>query len=260
MIIMLEGCLGLLRFFMGASIFSFLNVVICRLPRGESVVGGRSRCMTCGRTLSPKELIPLISFLVQRGKCRGCKSPVSKRYFVTECLGGLSFVLCGIRFGVGPFGLLSAQGLAAYAFLGILTVIAFIDRDTKMIYDRFQLMILGLGIWALWLWPEHGLTDRIIGALVTALPMFLLALAVEGAFGGGDIKLMAVSGFLLGWRSILAAMLIALTAGGSYCAYMLCRRRMSRKDSFAFGPFLAAGLAAALFFGDAVAEWYLSLL
>ena len=90
--------------------------------------------------------------------------------------------------------------------------------------------------------------------------MLLLAFAVNGAFGGGDIKLMAAGGFFLGWRSILVAMLIGLVTGAVYCVFMLWKGRMARKDSFAFGPFLAAGLTVALCWGDMLADWYLAVL
>ena len=177
-----------------------------------------------------------------------------------ECLGGLAFLCCGAWFGYGEAGLLSLRGLLAFAYLAILMAVAGIDWDTRIIYDRFHIAIMVLGAAALWLFPEHGLVDRLIGAAAVSLPMLVLTLCVEGAFGGGDIKLMAASGFLLGWKAIIAAMFLGLISGGLYCVWMLAKGRLSRKDRFAFGPFLAAGLAASFFFGDAAAQWYLSIL
>ncbi|MCI8566382.1 MAG: prepilin peptidase [Lachnospiraceae bacterium] len=260
MIAVLKGVLALLRFAVGACVFSFINVVIFRLPRGVSVVLGRSHCPACGRILTARELIPCVSFLVQRGRCAGCKKPISGRYFMGECLGGLAFLCCGAWFGYGEAGLLSLRGLLAFAYLAILMAVAGIDWDTRIIYDRFHIAIMVLGAAALWLFPEHGLVDRLIGAAAVSLPMLVLTLCVEGAFGGGDIKLMAASGFLLGWKAIIAAMFLGLISGGLYCVWMLAKGRLSRKDRFAFGPFLAAGLAASFFFGDAAAQWYLSIL
>lgn len=260
MIILIEGLLWLLRFFMGACVFSFLNVVIYRLPRGESVVRGRSHCPGCGRTLAPKELIPCLSYLLQGRRCLGCREKISSRYFWVETAGGLCFVCCGIFYGCGASGLLSLRGLWAFAYLGILTLTALIDWDTKIIFDRFQAGIGLLGIMALRLFPGHPLGDRLIGAAAVAIPMLLLALLIEGAFGGGDIKLMAVSGFLLGWKAILAAMFLGLVTGGVYAIWLISQKKAKRKDQMAFGPFLAMGLAAALFYGDAMAEWYLSIL
>lgn len=268
MVVFLEGLLWLLRFAVGASIFSFLHVVACRLPIGESVVRGRSHCPGCGRTLSAAELIPCISYVVQGGKCRGCGGRIPVRYLGMELAGGVAFVWCCWFFdqGKGGCGLASGgeviciEGLWGFLYLGILAVVALIDWDTRIIYDRFHIGIALLGIAAVWLFPEHGLVDRLIGLAVVSVPMFVLALAVEGAFGGGDIKLMAVSGFLLGWRAVLFAAFVGLAAGGVYCIVMLAAGRISRKEQIAFGPFLAVGLAAALFWGDAAAGWYLSLL
>ena len=260
MIAVLYGILWLLRFAIGACVFSFFGVVICRLPAGESVVHGRSHCSSCGRMLTAGELIPCISYLALRGKCRGCGVRISGRYVLIELAGGVLFVCCSLFFGCGASGLLSLRGLLAFAYLGILTMVAYIDWDTRIIYDRFHIVILLLGAAALWLFPEHSPADRLIGAAVVAVPMLALALLIEGAFGGGDIKLMGASGFLLGWRAILAAMFIGLLAGGVYCVCMLAGKKLTRRDAFAFGPFLALGLGIAFFWGDPIAAWYLSIL
>lgn len=259
-IVVLEGILWGFRFILGACIFSFLNVVIYRLPRGESVVRGRSHCPDCGRVLTARELIPCVSYLIQGRKCLGCGGRISGRYFLVEALGGGLFVLCGLCYGCGEWGLLSLRAVVVFAYLAVLTVVALIDLDTRTIYDRFQIMILLLGVLALWLFPEHGLVDRLIGAAVIALPMVGLALLIEGAFGGGDIKLMAVSGFLLGWRAVVCAMFLGLVTAGGYCVVMLLRKKVERKDQVAFGPFLAFGLGTAAFVGDRLAGWYLSIL
>ncbi len=259
-IAVLEGILWLIRFLLGACIFSFLNVVVYRLPRGESIVKGRSRCPGCGRTLTPAELIPFVSYLVQGRKCRGCGMRIRGRYFGVEALGGGLFVLCGIFYGCGEWGILSLKGIWVFAYLGLLTVVALIDRDTRTIYDRFHIIILLLGAGGIWLWPEHGIPDRLVGAVVVALPMLILAILIEGAFGGGDIKLMAASGFFLGWRAIVCAMFLGLAAGGIYCVWMLLGRKIGRKDQLAFGPFLAFGLAVSVFAGDRLAGWEISLL
>lgn len=260
MIAMLSGILWLLRFAAGACIFSFFGVVACRLPAGESVVRGRSHCEHCGRRLTVGELIPCVSYLIQRGICRGCGEKIPGRYVITELAGGLAFVWCGACYGYGEWGLLSLRGLAAFAYLGILMIIALIDWDTRIIYDRFHILIVLLGMAAVRLSPEHSAADRLIGAVIVSLPMLLIAMAIEGAFGGGDIKLMAASGFLLGWRGILVAMFLGLFTGGVYAVGMLAAKRLTGKDHFAFGPFLALGLAAAYFYGDLIADWYLSLL
>lgn len=259
MILFLEMMLWVFRFAIGACIFSFLNVVIYRLPLGESVVRGRSHCTSCGHVLTAKELIPIFSFLFLRGRCANCGERISCRYLMVESTGGAAFVCCGAFYGIGQSGVISLRGLLVFAFLAVLMVIAMIDYDTQTIYDRFHVMIFFLGVAAIWLFPEHGLVSKGIGALIISVPMLILALVIPGAFGGGDIKLMAACGWLLGVKSILCAMFIGLLAGGLYCTILLAGKKIGRKEHFAFGPWLAIGLSVAAFFGDILADGYLSV-
>lgn len=201
--------LWLLRFALGASIFSFLGVVIWRLPRGESVVKGRSHCPACGRTLSAAELVPCLSFLVQGGRCRGCGARIPARDFWLEVLGGET-----------------ARAALSFAVLGILTVVAFMDIDTLEIYDRFPALLLVCGAAAQFVFPGPGLASRLLGCVIVSLPMLLLALVVPGGFG----------------------------------ALLLAAKKADRKTRFAFGPFLCIGIAAAMFFGERLADWYIGLL
>lgn len=260
MFIALEAILWFVRFLFGACIFSFLNVVAARMPRKESVVKGRSHCTDCGRVLTAWELIPCISFLLLKGQCKGCKSRIPVRDFCTEVIGGAAFIGCVICYGCGNSGIISSRGAVIFVYLGILLAVSLIDWDTQMIYDRFHILILLLGIAALWLFPEHGIRDRIIGASVISIPMLLLSLAIPGAFGGGDMKLMAASGFFLGTAGIVCAMFFGLLTGGGYGAVMLAKKRLKGNDHFAFGPFLAFGLALSVFFGERIVSWYVSLL
>lgn len=259
-ITVLETIIWILRFFFGACIFSFLGVVIYRLPLGESLVRGRSHCTSCNHSLGALELIPGISYIALGGKCRVCKAKIPFRDFVCEILGGLAFIFCGYRFGLGPWGIISLQGLLVFIYLGILLVVALIDWDTQMIYDRFHILILILAVGEYFLNSSHGLIDRLIGAAIIAVPMLVLALIIPGAFGGGDIKLMFVSGLFLGTGPIVCAMFIGLLTGGAYGAWMLVRKKLDRKDVFAFGPFLAFGLMIAALYGDALVHWYLQFL
>ena len=121
-------------------------------------------------------------------------------------------------------------------------------------------MILILAVFDFLLYPERGIVTRLIGALIISVPMLILALVIPGAFGGGDIKLMAASGLLLGTASTVCAMFIGIVTGGGYAAVMLAGKKLEKKDQFAFGPFLALGLAAAVFWGDQIAAWYLHFL
>lgn len=260
MIKALELFLWVFRFVTGTCIFSFVNVVICRLPRGESIVKGRSHCMECGHELAAKELIPLVSYLALRGKCSRCGAHIPVRDFIVECSGGAAFVLCASFYGIGRTGVISLRGLLVFAFLAVLMMVAAIDWDTRIIYDRFHVMIGLLGLAAVWLFPEIPLMSRLTGMAAVSLPMLALALLIPDAFGGGDIKLMAACGWLLGWKANVFAMFSGLLTAGIYCGVMLAAGKLGRKDHFAFAPFLAAGLAAAAFCGERIGNWYLSLL
>lgn len=260
MLLFLECILYVLRFLFGACIFSFLGVVIYRLPLGESIVAGRSHCTICGRTLKAWELIPGFSYIFLGGKCKECKTKIPVRDFICEVLGGVAFLFCGYRFGLGATGIISLRGMTSFIYLGILLVVALIDWDTQIIYDRFHIMILLLAVGELFLDPSHGIIDRLIGAVIIAVPMLLLTLIIPGAFGGGDIKLMFVSGLFLGTGPIVCAMFLGLLTGGAYGAYMLGRKKLDKKDVFAFGPFLAFGLAVAALYGDQLVRWYLQFL
>ena len=173
MLIFLESIIWVLRFFFGACIASFLNVAVCRLPKGESIVSGRSHCTVCGRILKPWELIPCISYLALRGKCAGCKTHIPARDFITEIIGGTAFTACAVRYGCGTFGILSLKGTVILIYLGILMVVALIDWDTQIIYDRFHIMILILAMINMWLFQAHSLKDCLLGAVIIAGPMLI---------------------------------------------------------------------------------------
>ena len=181
------------------------------------------------------------------GKSAICaKNKRIARYFLVELTGGVSMTGCAIVYGCGKMGVISLRGAVFFIYLGIL-----------MIYDRFHIMILILAVLDFMLYPEMGIATRLTGMGIISVPMLVLALAIPGAFGGGDIKLMSVSGLLIGGASMICAMCIGIITGGAYVTLMLVRKRLNKTDQFAFGPFLAFGLATAIFLGDKMAVWYL---
>ena len=260
MLMALEIFLWIWRFFFGACIFSFLNVVVDRLPRNESIVKGRSHCDHCGHSLGAMELIPVISYLMLRGRCKNCHGKIPVRSLVVEILGGAAFMSCVYFYSDGSLGIISLEGLLAFSFICILMVVAYIDLDTQMIYDRFHILILVLGIISCFVSKDLNIVERLIGSVVISVPMLVLSILIPGAFGGGDVKLMAVSGFFLGFKAIVIAMFIALIIGGGYGTYMLVTKKLDKKDHFAFGPYLAIGLIVALFIGNELMNWYIGLL
>lgn len=259
MLILMTTILYFVIFMFGAAVFSFLNVVVYRLPRKLDYVKGRSACPNCGNELKWYHMIPVFSYLFLRGKCGFCKAKISFRYTLFELMGGVFAVFSffyytgNIKFDYTAL----LRALLMFAFLGALTVIAFIDADTMEIPNGLIIAVAIIGLISILLFPEIGLLDRGIGIVCVSVPFLLLALVIEGAFGGGDIKLVAATGLLLGWKLNLVGLFFALLTGGAYGIYLLAAKKKGRKDHFAFGPFLCFGMAASAFFGDAVLGWYL---
>jgi len=231
---------------------SFLGVVIDRLPKGESIVHGRSRCEFCNRDLDPIELVPIFSYVFQGGKCRKCKTKLSLRYPLLEIITGVSYLMVYDHFGY------TIQTITSIIFVSILIVITFIDIDTMTIYDRFHIFVLILALIDFFIFKKD-LLSLIIGALIVSVPLFIIAL-LTGGMGGGDIKLMFVAGAYLGFPNILAAFIIAVGFGGIYGIFTLISKKHEGKDAIPFGPFLCLGLFLALLYGQPLINWYLSLL
>ncbi len=180
---------------------------------------------------------------------------IPARGFITGLLGGMTSVFCAFFYGTGRLGFLSLRGTLMFTFLALLTVAAWRDIDAKKIDDSLCLMILALSILALWLFPEVLPGSRLLGIFAVSVPMLLLSLLIPGAFGGGDIKLMAVCGGLLGWKSALAAFCAGIAIGGAYCMVLLMAGRISRKEPIALGPFLVLGFFITVFSGGRIADW-----
>lgn len=238
-------------FILGSCIFSFLNVVIYRLPRKMDFVTGRSMCPSCGHVLGAVDMIPVFGWVLVRGRCRYCREKVSIRYPAVELLGGVLGVLCLWHYGP------NFRALVVFLFLCILTVVSFVDLDTMEIPFSLVLAAAIVGLISCFFFPEISLPERGIGALCVSLPLYLLTVAVPGAFGGGDIKLTAACGIFLGWKLNLMALFLAVMGGGLYGMWLLATKKKGRKDHFAFGPFLCAGMAAAMFVGEDIWNWYL---
>lgn len=243
-----------LIFFAGASVYSFLNVVIYRVPRGESFVTGRSYCPSCGHILGALDLIPVISFLFLKGKCRYCKTKIGVRDTLIEIFGGALLLFCMLHFEK------TEEGLTVFAFFAILTVVAFLDIDTMEIADGCHLCMIVLSVISFFTMPGTGIGARIAGALCVSLPMLLLALVIPGAFGGGDIKLMAACGLFLGWKLTLVSTFWGFLFGGIWGVFLLATKKAGRKESFPFGPFLCIGMGIGLLYGQSFLDWYFSLI
>ena len=238
---------------LGAVAASFINAFALRRAQGKSNLEGRSMCPKCGKTLSWYELIPVFSWLILFGKCRGCKNPISPRYLITEVIGAAASALVFVRFGLTPITPL------VFAVFVIIFAIALIDLTETEIPNGLIIALIPLAVGAVWLQPDVTILSRGIGFFAVSVPMLILALIISGAFGGGDIKLMAVCGFLLGWQGVLLSTFIAVLTGGFLAVYLLIAKKASKGAKIPFGPHLCFGVYASLLYGDRIISLYINL-
>ena len=236
-------------FVVGAALGSFLNVVIYRLPRGESIVTPRSRCPHCGTPIASRDNIPVLSFLLLRGRCRACGKPISPRYLVVELLTGVLLAALWVREGPG-------LGFAAGALLALMLLpIFFIDLDHHIVPNAISYPGLLVGL--LLAVPQGRLLDASLTAAGAGAFFLLIAVASRGGMGGGDIKLAAMIGAFLGYPATVFALLVAFTTGAVAGLLLIATGRRSRKDPIPFGPSLALGAVVAWFAAAPVIAWYL---
>jgi len=243
---------GTLLFIFGLIIGSFLNVVIYRLPKHESIVYGPSHCMNCNEKIRPYDLIPVLSYLVLGGKCRHCGTKISIRYPMIELLNGFLYL------GIFAFYGLTLDGLLMMAFSSTLLVIAMIDFDTMDIYDGALIVILLLAIIRL-ITNISSFPSAILGGLVVSIPLYIIAILTQG-IGGGDVKLMGVAGFFLGIKVTLVGTFLGILMGGLWGVILMLFFKKAGKAMIPFGPFLCSGMYIALLYGLPIADWYLGLI
>ena len=241
-------------FLIGCCIGSFLNVAALRSAEGISFIKGRSHCPHCGETLRWKDLIPVFSYLFLRGRCRYCRTHIPARYLFTVGACELLFVLCFVWFGF------SLKALNACLLAALLFAVFLIDMQSMVIPNTLVLFLIVPCVFDLCLTGFTGFWGRVIGIFAVSVPLLLLSLVIPGCFGGGDIKLMAVCGFLLGWGPVLLAFFLAVVSCGGVSMVRMAAKRVKKGDHVAFGPYLAAGIFVSYLFYTPLIEGYLSLM
>lgn len=270
MVNVLFFCMALLVFMMGASVFSFLNVVAYRSVKKESYIKGRSYCPECGHELAAKDLIPVISFITLAGKCRYCKKPIPVRDTIFEIVGGLLLLATLIKAVTDAnFDLYTADNAAycklisrvvvMFLFFSMLDVVSLIDMAIMEIKNRHVAIVFAIAVAAVFVMPEITLAERVIGAFSVSIPMLVIALIIPGGFGGGDIKFMVPVGFMLGFKLALTGFFFAILGGGIYGVFLLATKRADKKSHFAFGPFLCLGMTISLLFGGRILNAYFGM-
>lgn len=234
-------------FVLGLLIGSFLNVVIARLPAGEDIVVTASHCPKCGERIAWYDLIPVVSFLALRGRCRKCGAPISKRYPAVELLTGCVYALIVWRYG------LSVNAVFFALSASILIAAAFIDADTRRIPNGLTLTLLLTAVLYRFLTGASWQT-WVAGALSVALPLYLLWLISKGGLIGlGDIKLYVGAGLLLGWQKALLSFGLACIIAS--VIHLIRMKFFGAGRELALGPYLSAGILITMLFGDALLHY-----
>jgi len=251
-----EVLLLVLIFLLGASVGSFLNVCIVRLPKGKSIVKPGSHCPECQSPIRFYDNIPLLSYLVLKGKCRSCGAPIAPRYFMVEALSGL--------LGLGLFCVfgLSVEFVVYFVFFAALLVVIFIDLDTYTIPDVITIPGIVAGLLAALLLPRHTVAGSLLGLaagggiLFTVAMLYQLLRKKEG-IGGGDIKLLAMIGAFLGLPGVLFTLFTSSLVGAVAGLLVLRKEKGSGSTMIPYGPFLALGAMTYVFWGPVIIRWYL---
>ena len=248
--------LWLYPLFLGLVVGSYLNVVVHRLPLGLSTVRPASHCPGCGTRIRPWDNVPVLSFVLLRGRCRDCQEPIGWRYPAIELATGLLFVAALARFGP------SVQAWIAALFISLLLVLAFIDLDHYILPNRLTYPGLVIGLLLSPLWERTTLYSSLVGAAVGAAVILLFnglwwVLRKVQGFGVGDAKMLAMIGAFLGPAGVAVTLVFASLMGAATGLLLMLRHRLGMQSKLPFGTFLTAGALVTLFFGPGLVNWYL---
>jgi len=236
----------------GAVTGSFLSVVAHRVPRGESIVAPRSRCAGCGAQIAAYDNVPIVSWLVLRGRCRHCGERISARYPLVEIATGLLFALTVLVLQDQP-----TQLVLGLAFVATLAAITLTDLELRLIPNKILTVSAAVGFVLAAALDPGSLPERAIATIAAGGLLLAVALACPRGMGLGDVKLAAVMGLYLG-RSVAPALFVALLAGSLVGLALIVRHgAAARKQAIPFGPFLALGGVVGLLAGEELIDWYL---
>ena len=256
--------LGIVIFGIGASVGSFLNVVSDRVPDGRSLLGPRSFCDSCKRTIPSRELFPVFSYILLGGKCRECGAPIPLRVLGVELVSGLLFLAIFLKFG------LIFESLVLSFAVSLLTVVAVIDLEHGLIINKIVLpsivvLLLLAPFWS-YFGPARtflgltGMLDSLSNSLAAGLVAFLLLLAIflisPAGMGFGDVKFAPAIGLMVGFPEVMMALWLAFVTGGVVAIFLMVLRKKGRKDAIPFGEFLSLGGVLVLLAGSELMSTY----
>lgn len=237
----------------GIILGSFFNMLIYRLPRRQNIATDRSRCPSCGHTLSVKDLIPVLSYLIQLGRCRYCRSRIPVRYLLCELITPAILVSSWLAFGLSPLFAKTAL------FLCAMEILFFTDLETYTLPDSITLPLVAAGL--IWNGTEGTFLSSLYGALIGMASYGVIAIVSkwyykQDAMGMGDIKLGAAIGAFWGVRIITVTVYFSFILGGIFSVALILLRIKKRTDHIPFGPWIIAASLVALYWGDAIWRYY----
>jgi leader peptidase (prepilin peptidase)/N-methyltransferase len=236
---------------LGAAIGSFLNVVIDRLPDKRSIVSPPSHCDHCERKLNLLELIPVFSYLILGGKCRTCQERIPLRNLFVEILTSGAFLLILLKYGQ------SWQTLLYSLYTSLLILMGSIDLEHQKIPNILVYPAIGIGLIMIPLLHLSTPWIMLAGGLLGFGVLFLIAVIAPGAMGMGDVKLVLFLGIILGFPEIVLALFLAFVSGGLAAGILLALKKLGKKDTIAFGPFIALAGFITLLYGSQILDWWL---
>lgn len=236
------------NFILGASIGSFLNVLIYRIPRKIGITNGRSFCPNCGHKLSFFDLIPIFSYIFLKGKCRYCGGKISITYPIVETLSGFIFLLSFLFFGY------SIYYLKFVIFASVLIVISVIDLQTMEIPD--EPFIFGIFFGIIFFILEKNYLNNILGLIIPTVLFFLIIVLSKGGMGGGDFKLSFLFGLYLGFPKVIPWFFLSFIIGFFPAIFVLITKKGTRKTPIPFGPFMSISGIVTFLYGTQIIRFY----
>lgn len=243
----------LLMLLLGLFIGSFLNLCIYRIPRGESVIFPSSYCESCGQKLKPWHLIPVLSWLILKGRCQDCKTPLDFKHPLVESLTGVLFMMLFKVYGLIP------QLFVSLVLTSILIVLAFIDWNHFILPNKVILTGFLLGLFFQFFSPCISWIEAIMGFLLGGGFLYLLALVSDGAMGGGDIKMAALLGFYSGGQRVLIILYLGALLATLVWLFLILIGIKEKKDPIPLGTFMSVGALITMLYGNELLTWYEAL-
>jgi len=253
---MYYGVNDVLIFILGLIVGSFSNVCINRIPKNESIIYPASHCPKCRSNISPKDNIPILSYILLKGRCRNCKSKISIQYPIVELITGLIYLIIYLTYG------LSVQTLIYIILSSALIIIAFIDLNEQIVPDVISLPGIVIGFIISFFVLYISFINSALGVLVGGGIILIIGMAgsvifKKEAMGGGDVKLAAMIGAFLGWRYIIISLFLGFFLGALAGIILILSKAKSKEDVVPFGPFIVLGSFITLLWGEKIISWYI---